>query len=281
MLEETDGDAAASARGAPVNKNPTTPEELKSTSARAPRSKQKATRTRSKSAGTKASKDSKANSKKTLGKKPVSSESSANTAVQVASAADKTVPTPKPRLIQRYREEVSTVLRREFGYVNRLQVPKPVKVVLNISLGEAVANANAVEAAVGDLATITGQRPVVTRSRMSIANFKLREGMRVGVMVTLRGDRMWQFLDRLMNSALPRVRDFHGVPRNSFDGRGNYTLGIAEQVIFPEIDYNQIDRLRGLQVTVVTTARTDEEARRLLDLLGMPFVRSDQPVAAV
>jgi len=281
VLEETDGDAAASARGAPVNKNPTTPEELKSTSARAPRSKQKATRTRSKSAGTKASKDSKANSKKTLGKKPVSSESSANTAVQVASAADKTVPTPKPRLIQRYREEVSTVLRREFGYVNRLQVPKPVKVVLNISLGEAVANANAVEAAVGDLATITGQRPVVTRSRMSIANFKLREGMRVGVMVTLRGDRMWQFLDRLMNSALPRVRDFHGVPRNSFDGRGNYTLGIAEQVIFPEIDYNQIDRLRGLQVTVVTTARTDEEARRLLDLLGMPFVRSDQPVAAV
>jgi large subunit ribosomal protein L5 len=154
-------------------------------------------------------------------------------------------------------------------------------VVLNISLGEAVANANAVEAAVGDLATITGQRPVVTRSRMSIANFKLREGMRVGVMVTLRGDRMWQFLDRLMNSALPRVRDFHGVPRNSFDGRGNYTLGISEQVIFPEIDYNQIDRLRGLQVTVVTTAKTDEEARRLLDLLGMPFVRLDQPVVAV
>ena len=281
MLEEIDGGVAASARGAPVNKNQTTPEELKSTSARASKSKQKASRTRSKSAETKTSKDSKTNSKKTSGKKPVSSKSSANTAVQVASAADKTVLTPKPRLIQRYREEVSTVLLREFGYVNRLQVPKPVKVVLNISLGEAVANANAVEAAVGDLATITGQRPVVTRSRMSIANFKLREGMRVGVMVTLRGDRMWQFLDRLMNSALPRVRDFHGVPRNSFDGRGNYTLGISEQVIFPEIDYNQIDRLRGLQVTVVTTARTDEEARRLLDLLGMPFVRSDQHVAAV
>lgn len=187
---------------------------------------------------------------------------------------------PRARIMQRFLDETAPVLTREFGYSNPMQVPKPIKAVLNISLGEAIANSNAVEAAVGDLATITGQRPVVTRARVSIANFKLRTGMRVGVMVTLRGDRLWQFLDRLMNAALPRVRDFHGVPRDSFDGRGNYTLGIAEQVVFPEIDYNRIDRLRGLQVTVVTSAKTDEEGRRLLELLGMPYVRVDQPVVA-
>ena len=166
------------------------------------------------------------------------------------------------------------MLTREFGYTNPMQAPRADKVVLNIGLGEALTNSGAIDAAVGDLATITGQRPVVTRARKSIANFKLRDGNRIGVMATLRGDRMWDFLDRLLNAALPRVRDFHGVPRESFDGRGNYTMGLAEQVVFPEIDYNRVDKLRGLQVTVVTTARTDEEARRLLELLGMPFARA-------
>ncbi len=165
------------------------------------------------------------------------------------------------------------MLTREFGYANPMQAPRADKVVLNIGLGEALTNSGAIDAAVKDLATITGQRPVVTRARKSIANFKLRDGNRIGVMATLRGDRMWDFLDRLLNAALPRVRDFHGVPRESFDGRGNYTMGLAEQVVFPEIDYNRVDKLRGLQVTVVTTARTDEEARRLLELLGMPFAR--------
>lgn len=172
------------------------------------------------------------------------------------------------------------MLTREFGYANPMQVPRPEKVVLNIGLGEALTNAAAIDAAVRDLATIAGQRPVVTRARRSIAAFKLREGNRIGVMATLRGDRMWDFLDRLLNAALPRVRDFRGVPRDSFDGRGNYTLGLAEQVVFPEIDYNRVDKLRGLQVTVVTTARTDEEARRFLELLGMPFARVAEFAAA-
>ncbi len=163
------------------------------------------------------------------------------------------------------------MLIREFGYTNPMQAPRADKVVLNIGLGEALTNSGAIDAAVKDLAAITGQRPVVTRARKSIANFKLRDGNRIGVMVTLRGDRMWDFLDRLLNASLPRVRDFHGIPREAFDGRGNYTLGLAEQVVFPEIDYNRVDKLRGLQVTVVTTARTDEEARRLLALLGTPF----------
>jgi len=180
----------------------------------------------------------------------------------------------RPRLEQRYLDEVAPVLIREFGYTNPMQAPRADKVVLNIGLGEALTNSGAIDAAVKDLATITGQRPVVTRARKSIANFKLRDGNRIGVMVTLRGDRMWDFLDRLLNAALPRVRDFHGIPRDSFDGRGNYTLGLGEQVVFPEIDYNRVDKLRGLQVTVVTTARTDEEARRLLELLGTPFARA-------
>lgn len=178
-----------------------------------------------------------------------------------------------PRLLVRYREEVAPVLRREFGYSNPLQIPTLSKIVVNIGLGEALENSNAIEASTNDLATITGQKPVVNLARKSIANFKLREGMAVGASVTLRANRMWQFYDRLVNIALPRVRDFRGVSRNSFDGRGNYSLGLSEQVVFPEIDYNTIDRLRGLQVAIVTTALTDEEGRRLLDLLGMPFVR--------
>ena len=179
----------------------------------------------------------------------------------------------RPRLQQIYINEAVPVLRQEFSYANPMQAPRPIKIVLNIGLGEALQNSKAVEAATEDLATISGQRPVVTKARKSIANYRLRAGMIVGATVTLRATRMWQFLDRLINIALPRVRDFHGVSRNSFDGRGNYSLGFSEQIIFPEIDYNRIDRLRGLQVTIVTSANADEEGLRLLELLGMPYTR--------
>jgi large subunit ribosomal protein L5 len=154
-----------------------------------------------------------------------------------------------------------------------MQAPRLTKVTLNIGLGEAVSNGKALETASEDIATITGQHPVITRAKTSISNFKLREGMPIGVMVTLRGDRMWEFVDRLLNAALPRIRDFNGVSPNSFDGRGNYSLGLREQVIFPEIEYDKIDKVRGMQITIVTTARSDEEAKRLLELLGMPFAR--------
>lgn len=172
-----------------------------------------------------------------------------------------------------YRENVVPSLTSEFGYKNPFQVPKLEKIVLNIGLGEAVANGRALDAAVGDLTTITGQRPVVTRAKKSIASFKLREGMPIGAMVTLRGERMYEFLDRLVATALPRIRDFRGVSPNSFDGRGNYTMGLREQIMFPEIDYDKIDKVRGLEISIVTSARTDEEGRRLLALLGMPFAK--------
>jgi len=176
-------------------------------------------------------------------------------------------------LKEKYQNEVAPALMEEFGYTNPMQVPRIEKVVLNIGLGEAKENAKVLEYAQRDLATIAGQKPIVTRARKSIAGFRLREGMPIGVKVTLRKDRMWAFLDRLMNVALPRVRDFRGVSPNAFDGRGNYTLGLREQLIFPEIDYDKIDKIRGLEVTIVTTAKTDEPARRLLALLGMPFRR--------
>jgi large subunit ribosomal protein L5 len=177
------------------------------------------------------------------------------------------------RLRDRYREEIVPSLTSEFGYKNLYQVPKLEKIVLNIGLGEAVANGKALDAAVGDLSTITGQKPVVTRAKKSIAAFKLREGMPIGAMVTLRGERMYEFLDRLVATALPRIRDFRGISPNSFDGRGNYTLGLREQIMFPEIDYDKIDKVRGLEISIVTSARTDEEGRRLLALLGMPFAK--------
>lgn len=177
------------------------------------------------------------------------------------------------RLRDRYRNEVVPAMMREQGYKNPMQVPRLEKIVLNISLGEAIQNQKALEAATSDLALITGQRPVVTRAKRPIAAFKLRAGMAIGVMVTLRGERMWEFFDRLVNGALPRVRDFQGVQRKAFDGRGNYTLGIKEQIIFPEIDYDKVDKIRGLQVSVVTTARTDEEARSFLEHMGVPFSR--------
>ena len=172
---------------------------------------------------------------------------------------------------QKYRDEVVDALTREFLYANPMQVPTVNKIVINIGLGEAVANTKALDAATRDLTTIAGQRPVITKAKKSVASFKIRTGMPIGAMVTLRGERMWEFLDRLISVALPRIRDFQGISGKSFDGRGNYTLGLREQLVFPEIDYDTIDRLRGLEVSIVTTARTDEEGRRLLQLMGMPF----------
>jgi large subunit ribosomal protein L5 len=175
------------------------------------------------------------------------------------------------RLKEKYSKEIAPALVKEFGYKNPMSVPKLEKIVVNVGLGEAIANAKVVDIAVGDLATISGQKPVVTKAKKSIAAFKLREGMNVGTMVTLRGDRMYEFLDRFMNIALPRVRDFRGVSPKSFDGRGNYTIGLRDQLIFPEIDFGKIDKARGMNVCIVTTAKTDEEARALLRHMGMPF----------
>lgn len=177
------------------------------------------------------------------------------------------------RIREQYRQDVIPALTDEFGYKNVYQVPKLEKIVLNIGLGEAVANGRALDAAVGDLTMIAGQKPVVTRAKKSIASFKLRAGMPIGAVVTLRGERMYEFFDRLVATALPRIRDFRGLSPNSFDGRGNYTLGLREQIMFPEIDYDQIDKVRGLELSIVTSAKTDEEGRRLLALLGMPFAK--------
>jgi large subunit ribosomal protein L5 len=174
-------------------------------------------------------------------------------------------------LRERYQNEVVPGLMKSLNLSNVMEVPRIQKVIVNIGLGEALENAKALDAAVSDMNQITGQKPVVTKARMSIANFKLREGRSIGVKVTLRGERMWSFLDRLMNIALPRVRDFRGVSSDAFDGRGNYTLGLREQLVFPEIEYDKIDKIRGLEVTIVTTARNDDHGRQLLQMLGMPF----------
>jgi large subunit ribosomal protein L5 len=175
------------------------------------------------------------------------------------------------RMQERYQKEAVPALLKTFQYENVMQVPRITKVVLNIGLGSEQDNAKALEAAMGDMTTITGQKPVMTKARTSIANFKLREGRIIGTKVTLRGDKMWAFLDRLLNTALPRVRDFRGVSPDAFDGRGNYTLGLRDQLIFPEIEYDKIDKLRGMEVTIVTTAQSDDHARLMLQLLGMPF----------
>jgi len=181
-----------------------------------------------------------------------------------------------PRLQDKYREEIVPQLMKEFTYSNVMQVPELEKIVLNVGLGEAISNAKAIDAAVGDLGLITGQRPVVTRAKKSIAAFKLREGMPIGAMVTLRGPRMYEFFDRLVAVTLPRIRDFRGVSPNAFDGRGKYTLGLQEQMAFPEIEYDRIDKSRGLELSLVTSAKTDEEGRRLLALLGLPFARTER-----
>jgi large subunit ribosomal protein L5 len=178
-----------------------------------------------------------------------------------------------PRLRERYEREIIPALMQEFKFQNVMRVPRVRKVVLNIGLGEATQNAKALESAEKDMATISGQHPVVTRSKRSIAAFKLRTGMPIGMMVTLRDRRMYEFLDRLVSVVLPRIRDFRGVSRTSFDGRGNYSLGFKDQLMFPEIDYDKVEKARGFQITIVTTARSDEEGRRLLELMGMPFVR--------
>jgi large subunit ribosomal protein L5 len=174
-------------------------------------------------------------------------------------------------LKERYDKTVRDELRKQFSYGNVMQIPKVEKIVVNIGMGEAIGNAKAMDAAAGDLATITGQRPVVTKSKKAISNFRLRVGMPIGLKVTLRGERMWHFLEKVITVALPRIRDFQGVPDKSFDGRGNFSLGLKEQLVFPEIDYDKIDRLRGMEITICTTARTDEEGRALLRGLGMPF----------
>ena len=180
-----------------------------------------------------------------------------------------------PRMKDKYREEIVPVMLKDFGYSNVNQVPRITKVVVNVGLGEALQNAKALERASGDIATITGQQPVITKAKKAIAVFRLREGNPVGVKVTLRGTRMWDFLDRLLNISLARQRDFRGVSPDSFDGRGNYTLGLAEQLVWPEIDYDKIDKVRGMEISIVTTAQNDEEGRRLLALMGMPFKRSN------
>lgn len=180
---------------------------------------------------------------------------------------------PVPRLKLKFREEIIPQMIREFSYSNPMEVPRLQKIVLNIGLGEALTNGRALEAATADLTTISGQKPIITRARKSIAGFKIRQGNSIGAAVTLRGDRMYHFLDRLVNTALPRIRDFRGMARRGMDGRGNFSLGIREQIIFPEIDYNSIDRIRGLQVTITTSARNDAEAMRLLELYGFPFIR--------
>ncbi len=176
-----------------------------------------------------------------------------------------------PRLKERYQSDIAPAMREQYKYENVMQIPRITKVNVNVGLGEALTDANALDKAADEITAITGQKPVITRAKNSIANFRLREGNAIGVATTLRGDRMYEFLDRLVTAALPRIRDFQGLNPNAFDGRGNYSLGVREQLIFPEIEYDRVDKVRGLQVTIVTTAKTDEEGRKLLELLGFPF----------
>ena len=185
-----------------------------------------------------------------------------------------------PRLKQRYRDEVVSRLQGELGYANVMQVPTVEKIVVNMGVGDAIKDGRMLEAAVGDLETITGQKPIVTKARKSIAGFKLREGMAIGAKVTLRGDRMWEFLDRLLSIALPRIRDFRGLSPKAFDGKGNYTIGVTEQLIFPEIDYDKVPRVRGMDITVVTTAKTNDEGRALLLALGFPIAGAEPAASA-
>jgi large subunit ribosomal protein L5 len=180
------------------------------------------------------------------------------------------------RLKEKYNKEIVPELKKSFGYTNIMQVPKITKIVLNIGLGEAITNAKVLEGAEKDMVAIAGQHPVITRSKRAIAAFKLRPGMPIGIMVTLRGTRMYEFYDKLVSIVLPRIRDFQGVSRDSFDGQGNYTLGMKEQIVFPEIEYDKVDKLRGMEIIIVTSARTDEEGRQLLSSLGMPFVREQK-----
>lgn len=213
-------------------------------------------------------------------KKPTKTTKVAPETVPEATAKPKPEVTPLPRLHERFRNDLAPQLMKEFSYSSTMQIPVLEKIAVNIGLGEALENSRAIENATGDLAAITGQQPVVRRARKSIASFKLREGQAIGLSVTLRGRRMYEFLDRLISSSLPRIRDFNGLSRKAFDGRGNYSIGLREQIIFPEIDYNSVDRIRGLQIVIVTTARTDHEGFRLLELLGIPFARTGNDIRA-
>ena len=247
-----------------------------------PEAEKKTARSRAASTATKAAAAKPATAKPARAKR-ATAKSAAAEAPTEAPAAEKAPAGGKARtnggyrkpeyagLRQRYHDEVVPAMQREFTYANPMQIPRVEKIVVNIGLGEAIANAKALDAAVGDLTTITGQKPIVTRAKRSIAQFRLRTGMPIGAKVTLRGQRMYDFLERTLALALPRIRDFRGIPTRSFDGRGNFSLGLREQLVYPEIDYDKIDRLRGLEISIVTTAKTDEEGRKLLELLGMPF----------
>jgi large subunit ribosomal protein L5 len=223
-------------------------------------------------------------------KKPTQKKRSPRKKKTVTEVAPETIPeasveskpqsTSLPRLHEHFRNHLAPQLMEEFAYSSTMQVPVLEKIVVNIGLGEALENSRAIENATGDLAAITGQQPVVRRARKSIASFKLREGQAIGLSVTLRGRRMYEFLDRLISSSLPRIRDFNGLSRKAFDGRGNYSIGLREQIIFPEIDYNSVDRIRGLQIVIVTTAQTDREGFRLLELIGIPFARTENDIRA-
>ena len=247
-----------------------------STRARSP--SKRSTRARSASKGTARPKAAAKDTKKTAGSRPTRRRRpAAPKEGEGETRGPEVTARPLPRMLERLRAEVGPALTQEFGYTSAMQIPRLHKIVLNVGLGEALENQRAIESATRDIAAISGQHPVITRARKSVAGFKIREGMAIGLSVTLRGRRMYEFLDRLISSTLPRIRDFQGVKREAFDGRGNYSLGIREHVVFPEIDYNTIDRIRGLQVAIVTTARTDREGLRLLELLGMPFSRSREP----
>ncbi len=209
-------------------------------------------------------------------KKPAATTRSRRTAPAAkADDSPSVIISTAPALLTRYRNEIKASMAQEFNYKNVMETPYVKKVTLNIGLGESKTNARAMESAIKDITSITGQKPITTRARKSIAGFKLREGEPIGVAVTLRGKRMYDFLDRLFNASLPRIRDFRGVSRRAFDGHGNYSLGLREQIMFPEIDYGQIDRIRGMQISIVTSAKTDDEGLRLLELMGLPFARTN------
>ena len=271
-VQEQNSEQPAASESAPARKTTTRKRakpSAKSSGDEAPKKRKTAAASRKKSGGSQSSRAG--GSKRSTSRKAATEQPEEPARVQTKQP---------PRLLSRYRDEVASALVAEFSYTSAMQVPRLSKIILNIGLGEAQKNAKAVENATRDLEQITGQHPVTTKARKSIAAFNVREGMVVGISVTLRGRRMYEFFDRLVSSALPRIRDFRGLSRESFDGRGNYSMGLREQVIFPEIDYNSIDRIRGLQIAIVTTAPTDREGLRLLEMMGMPFTRTESGAVA-
>lgn len=273
-VQEQNSEQPAESESAPERKTSTrrrAKPSAESSTAEAPKKRKTAAASRKKSGGSRSSGAGGTKTKRSTSRKAATEQPEEPARVQTKQP---------PRLLSRYRDEVASALVTEFSYTSAMQVPRLSKIILNIGLGEAQQNSRAVENATRDLEQITGQHPVTTKARKSIAAFNVREGMVVGISVTLRGRRMYEFFDRLVSSALPRIRDFRGLSRESFDGRGNYSMGIREQVIFPEIDYNSIDRIRGLQIAIVTTAPTDREGLRLLEMMGMPFARTESDAVA-